>query len=460
LSALGIALVMAERVTEALSPLERAALSDPIPGDTLLYLGMAYRALGMTEKARDAYARHIEQLGDDRDRLHFCHVTLHALGEFDLAARCRPPRREGRPLFLTWWTRAVGHIAYLDSWVKSRLLAGEPLGDPIIRTTTEATANRFYLSCWSRWFRIEETQNPSAKPDEEETYFPSPLTLANRAAIPFYEAFGAIQQEWERQGRAPLLTLPEEVRRNGRERLARLGVEPGRWFVTLHVREGGFKQYDVGFGHRNAALDSYIPAVEEIMRRGGVVVRLGAPHMRSAPKIAGLIDYARSELRSDWMDVFLCAEGLFHIGVESGISHVPITFGRPTLFTNWVRLGSLPSFGADRVMPKLLRSEHDGRILPLAEILASGLGHMQYSFFPAARGLRLIVNTAEEIRDAALEMLDHVHGIPTDDEPMQEAIRTLFLAHGQTVNCRFPRAFLCRHFAELMPDAAPLPDPP
>ena len=124
---------------------------------------MAYRALGMTEKARDAYARHVGQLGDDRERLHFCHVTLHALGEFDLAAHCRPPRREGRPLFLTWWTRAVGHLAYLDSWVKARLLAGEPPGDPVVRTTPEATANRFYLSCWSHWFRAGHSMRCSRR---------------------------------------------------------------------------------------------------------------------------------------------------------------------------------------------------------------------------------------------------------------------------------------------------------
>jgi putative glycosyltransferase (TIGR04372 family) len=232
-------------------------------------------------------------------------------------------------------------------------------------------------------------------------------------------------------------------------------VPPGRPFVTLHVRERGFKQHDAGFGHRNAHLENYLPAIEALVRRGVVVIRLGSPHMRPAPVLDGLVDYANSEVCADWMDIFLCAEGLFHIGVESGISHVPVTFGKPTLFTNWMRLGSLPAFGSDLVMPRLLWSEVQGRVLSLREVLQAKLGHPQCSFLLAAHGVRPLESTAEDIRDAALELLDHVQGTPgapaAEDEKMQEAIRSLLEEYGQVMNCRFPRSFVRHHFRALMP---------
>src|SRR5262249_38253924 len=148
-------------------------------------------------------------------------------------------------------------------------------------------------------------------------------------------------------GREPLLELTPEDRQRGRECLKQLGVPPERWFVTLHVRETGYKPSDIGFRHRNADLDSYLPAIDALIQRGGFVVRLGSPHMRPATPRNGFIDYAHSSLRSDWMDIFLIAEGLFHIGVESGISHLPVTFGLPSLYANWMRWGILPWCGDD-----------------------------------------------------------------------------------------------------------------
>src|SRR5256885_8476241 len=62
------------------------------------------------------------------------------------------------------------------------------------------------------------------------------------------------------------------------------------------------------------------PAVQEITRRGGWVVRLGDPTMEPFPPTPAVIDYAHSRLKSPATDVFLCGACRFFIGVASGRS--------------------------------------------------------------------------------------------------------------------------------------------
>ena len=56
-----------------------------------------------------------------------------------------------------------------------------------------------------------------------------------------------------------------------------------------------------------------------------------------------MIDYACSDLRSDWMDIFLCAQCRFFIGCQSGLSAVPSVFGVPVVMTD-LRMGQTPWF--------------------------------------------------------------------------------------------------------------------
>jgi hypothetical protein len=127
------------------------------------------------------------------------------------------------------------------------------------------------------------------------TYFPNAIAL--------------VQDEWETQGRPPLLQLNQEQLDRGRDTLASVGISRSAWFVCLHVRELGFwnETSDPTNAPRIALIDSYLPAIEHIVSRGGWVVRMGDPTMRPLPHMTGVFDYARSTVKSDWMDVFLCA---------------------------------------------------------------------------------------------------------------------------------------------------------
>src|SRR5262249_31175182 len=134
---------------------------------------------------------------------------------------------------------------------------------------------------------------------------------------------------------------------------------------------------DSAHAFRNADIESYVPAIKSIVRQGGWVLRMGHPVKRSTPPVDGLIDYANSGQRADWMDIFLCARSRFFLGTQSGLSYVPNVFGVPTIMTNYISLGIPPWYGNDLFIPKLLFSKRKNRQLTFAETLSTKLGFTQ-----------------------------------------------------------------------------------
>ena len=154
----------------------------------------------------------------------------------------------------------------------------------------------------------------------------------------------AVNRVWEDEGRPPLLSIREEHAARGRAGLEALGVPPEAWFVCLHVRTAGFFQEVAAHRNslRNAEIGSYLPAVEAIVRRGGWVVRIGDATMPALPEMPGLVDYAHSALKSDWMDVYLLGAARFFLGTTSGPWVVAHAFGTPVAMTNQLPFSERP----------------------------------------------------------------------------------------------------------------------
>jgi putative glycosyltransferase (TIGR04372 family) len=373
----------------------------------------------------------------------------------------------GETLYLSAdWVRNIGHTALIDFWLKMRLMGWVDAARVVLHAPPQTTANRAYVGYFRPLLKVVADPGPggaihhlSAAIGQRVASF---VRLPGGERRYFLEAMGLVQDEWEQQGRPPLLALTDEDRAFGWGVLREMGVPDGAWFVSLHVRSSGFHEREAALAqaYRNADVASYLPLIREVVGRGGWVIRLGDPSMPPLPRVPGAVDYATGPHKSDRMDVFLCGGCRFFVGGPSGLIHLPTTFGVPCLATNWVS-NALPVYGRhDLFVPKRVRSDGPGRVLTFDEWLdPRNRDRYVLGTEMAAAGLRVIDNTAEELREVVAEMLDRLDGkavYDPEDDWRRERFEAVARRHGLAGFSRVGRDFLRRH-ADLLPEPADAP---
>jgi len=363
------------------------------------------------------------------------------------------------------WVRQIGHMGFLDTWLKMNLLGWRSWRKVFLLAPPGRVANRHYLTYWDRHLTVitDPVVCESLAPLAQAHAFPvaSGLYLPGSTELLYFcEALGVVQKEWEAQGRAPLLTLSDADERRGRDALEKMGVPRDAWFVCLHVRGSSFhKAGDSKHqAHRDADVLDYQLAIREVAEHGGWVFRMGDPTMPPLPEMERVIDYAHSPAKADWLDVFLCGRCRFFVGLASGLSQVAVSFGVPCVYVNWIS-NVLPAYSAkDVFIPKLFRSGSDDRIIPFAEMYdPSALNLNCNNYLLLQHGLEVVDNESTEIRDAVLEMMDQLDGTRADSEEdrrLQERFDRVLAAFGHKGYCRMAKAFLHKQ-SGLLPDVAP-----
>lgn len=372
------------------------------------------------------------------------------------------------------WFAAIGHVAMLDYYTKYNILF-RPEG---LRAVVQApfldqdVPGSYLLGRFAQCGLTLLDEGPDAV-SQDYNKWAKPLgirkwaflTAAERFALvdDFWEfefpeachgythAAARIQQEWERRGLKPLLSVTGEEREFINAALRQLGVPQGAWYVCLHVRESGFyKNWNSLYpSMRDADIDDYFPAINEIVSRGGWVIRMGDSSMKPLPEMPGVIDYAHSSLKTQTADVIIPLGCHFLLGTNSGYATIPEIYGIRCAFTNWVPIG-LPLWSSqDLFTPKLFWHRDENRYLSLEEIFESGLAYIQnWSDIPAH--IRLDNNTAEDILELTREMLaitnsDQFRGNALMEELCHSTYRNIAERHGSYVGSHIGNAFLKRH---------------
>lgn len=366
----------------------------------------------------------------------------------------------GIRLLSAHWVTRIGHIALLDAYVKAGILGWQQPQTTIVLAPPDLVANPCLLNYWSRYVHVIsdpfliQCLSPLVRYLQEYCMV---WRLSSDQSMFVHHAASEVQKQWEAEGREPLLTLSAEDSERGFHCLQKLGVPQDAWFVCLHVRESGFHKEGNNTlnAYRDAEIETYFLAVQSIVERGGWVIRMGDPSMRPLPPMPQVIDYAHSELRSDWMDVFCCTQCHFLVGVTSGLHHVPSSFGVPCVLTNYVAMASRPAPKDDIYIPKLYWSVPEERYLSFAEAMSPPFGYTQSGNVLVSSGIRVVNNTPEEINEVVIEMLERLAGTleyTQEDEHIQErfhALASMYNSYGSG-SSRIGQIFL-RRYAELLP---------
>lgn len=243
-----------------------------------------------------------------------------------------------------------------------------------------------------------------------------------------------IHELLQRTGVHLAFTVKEE--RAGYEALERLGINPGASFVCLHARDGTYLNTVYPRGtwgyhrYRDSEIQNYMPAAEEMTRRGRFAIRMGAV-VAEALKTTNpmIIDYATGG-RTDFLDIFLIAKCRFFISSPGGLSAVAMIFRRPVAYVNFVPLEYVPGWSQhDLFIPKKLWLVTERRFLTFREILESGKGRLFRAEEYEHLGVVVVENTGEDIAALAIEMEERLNGTwkaTDEDENLQRRFWSLF----------------------------------
>ena len=283
-----------------------------------------------------------------------------------------------------------------------------------------------------------------------------PMQCGNKTIPWGHSAAVYVQEQWDRQARPPLLHLTNEHRMRGMQVLKSIGLLENAWFAVLHVREGKFGEHRMVEPYRDADPTTYFEAITAITNRGGWVIRIGDASMTPLPRMDNVWDYATSNLKCDWMDVFLCAAARFMIGTSSGPATISRAFGVPISMTNYLPSATLYLAMRDLFLPKLLRETATGNMvsferqmsLPLSACVSDGMYKNLY-------GIEVISNAPQEIRELVEQMMDTLDGktgSTAEDASLQKRFKlmtaereTLPGLPGFELQCSIGRQFLQQH---------------
>jgi putative glycosyltransferase (TIGR04372 family) len=141
----------------------------------------------------------------------------------------------------------------------------------------------------------------------------------------FFFAAGAYQGE-------PWLRIPDEDVAALSEELAALGVDPNRWFVTTHYRQGNSAPTPHLEPLRDVQSGNFHDVAAHIIDdMGGQVLRLGHPGMDKLPPRPGYIDLSEASIA---LQLFATSRSRFMMGTDSGMVSFAIAFAIPTGRTN------------------------------------------------------------------------------------------------------------------------------
>ena len=231
-------------------------------------------------------------------------------------------------------------------------------------------------------------------------------------------------------------TSDEEI--YGKEILKKFGLKSDDKFVCLQVRDSAYSHKKISprfrdwsyHNFRNYNIDDFVMAAESLAERGYYVFRMGVVVEKPLnSKNKKIIDYANTDLRSDFMDIYLGAKCSFSVSTESGFYELPYLFRKPVALIH-LPVGRFPTY-SDKFL--LITKKHilkkEKKELSLSEIFSHKVVFEGDAKGFEKKGVELVDFSPEDINDLALEMVDIVEFKNTnnlENENLQKKFKSIF----------------------------------
>jgi putative glycosyltransferase (TIGR04372 family) len=209
--------------------------------------------------------------------------------------------------------------------------------------------------------------------------------------------------------------------------------------------------------YRNCDINTYNKASLELAKKGYWVIRMGnGVREKFNTTHSHIFDYATSEYRSDFLDLWLMANCHFAVSTGTGLDSVSDIFRRPVVYANYDSMKALVMWSNSISVPKRLFHELERRYLTITESLDHSYTH---SNLYRKNFIRVVDLNEDEIRDAVMEMEARLSNSWVDserDKELQKFFMNIYTSwheyprHHGWIN---PEAFIGSSYLKNMPES-------
>lgn len=196
----------------------------------------------------------------------------------------------------------------------------------------------------------------------------------------------------------------------GKKRLVEIGVKPDKPYVCLIVRDGGHYKSkgeieSAGYEFLNFDINNFSGVAEALVESGFQVIRMGSGSERPfTNKPDGVIDYALSRNRSEFLDVFIAATCEFAVSTQTGPDAVCMLFRRPVLYVDITSYCQF-FFGSKIATWSPVRLQKNGKILNLSEVADSEIAWFKDPNSFSINGISQQKSSSNELRELVLSYI-------------------------------------------------------
>ena len=299
-----------------------------------------------------------------------------------------------------WWFQALGHIPFIDAFIKAILLK-------IInvkKISFHGTKKICNLYLFNKYKEILKKNNLY----QEKTVISSKEKIHNlKLNIRFWNLtkYGMaheseniqeyIQKKWLKKN-SEFFNNREDLRYF---ELLKKKIGTKSKIVTVHIRQNDFHVMSANANARNSDLNKTLKILNQI-KGNYLFVIVGAPgNRRIKSKYKNLFDYSNSKFKSQKNDISLLNFCDAFIGNASGPAHYMLTRNKPCLYINWFPFEMALKNEKCIIMPKLIKKKN--KILSFENFNKLG---SRIKYEGTARlnsfGYKLLDNTKEDLQVA------------------------------------------------------------
>ena len=204
------------------------------------------------------------------------------------------------------------------------------------------------------------------------------------------------------------LSFTNREDQRAQKELAQMGIDSNKPFVCLVVRDGGHyastgESESIGYDLLNTDISTFELAAQGLAERGYQVVRMGAGSEKPMTlKHANVFDYAKSQNRSAFLDIYLAGKCSFAISTQTGPDCVSLVFRRPVCYIDIARysqffLGTNIAYWNPTTLMK------NGSRMTLQQVMDSGVALLKDPDDFEKQGIISVRSTPDVIRQLAVE---------------------------------------------------------